>query len=65
MNEDIEAMARAGYARNLELTWMSDWTEPPTWDTTSEEVRDVWREIMMAAVFSFSAGLQPVKRSRE
>lgn len=45
----IERMARAGYARNVELTWRSAVTSPPTWDTTSEEVRDVWREIMRAA----------------
>jgi hypothetical protein len=48
----IERMARAGYARNVELTWRSAVTSPPTWDTTSEEVREVWREIMRAAAAS-------------
>jgi hypothetical protein len=42
-------MARAGYARNIELTWRSQWTPPPTWDTASEEVREIWREVMRAA----------------
>jgi hypothetical protein len=56
MNEEIEAMARAGYARNIELKWGSPVTSPPTWETTSENARWLWREIMRAA---FSAGFQP------
>lgn len=48
--DDIEQMAAAGYTRNVELTWTSRHTEPPTWDTTTPAVRSVWRQIMVAAV---------------
>ncbi|MFL7901586.1 hypothetical protein ACJ41P_10665 [Azospirillum argentinense] len=50
MSALIEQAAKDAYATSVKLTWQSTRTDPPTWETTSEDVREVWRKIACAAL---------------
>ena len=61
-DELIERMARAGYQKNIELTWRCPNSKAPSWEMTGEAVRTIWRNIMRQAFMAMDMEEEEMQR---